>query len=112
MINKASGKNVFTEDIYKKEDVMVINSANQETIEFRFVDEGNANLIEINTIGWKTEKVNYTVLLNSKVIFKLYVEAKRLDGGCCDYTKYNEIKITETDFQKNGTVTQIFITVE
>ncbi len=86
-IDKTSGENVFTNGIYKPSDIKMFNEFDSSNVEFNFIDENNSNIVEINTIGWKTERVNISVLLANKHIFNLYVDAERLFDNCCSYTR-------------------------
>ena len=68
-------------------------------VEFTFIKENNINLIEINTVGWQTELVNYRVNIDSNTIFDLDDDAERLSENCCSYTRYNEIEISNAEFR-------------
>ena len=70
-------------------------------MEFTFIDENDYNIIRINTIGWETEIVNYSIQISSENIFELFVNAERLSDNCCSYTVYNEIRIENSDFELN-----------
>ncbi len=100
-IDKTSGENVFTNGIYKPADIKIFNEFDSSNVEFNFIDENNSNIVEINTIGWKTERVNISVLLANKHIFNLYVDAERLFDNCCSYTLYNEIRIDSAEYEFN-----------
>lgn len=101
LVDKLTGENLFTNGTFDSNDIGVINLDNQSNIEFTFIDENDYNIIRINTIGWKTEIVNYAIQISSESIFELFVNAERLNGNCCDYTEYQEIRIENVDFELN-----------
>ena len=60
IVDKATGENLFTNGTYEPEQIEVINLNDYNNIEYifidEFIDENVINLIQINSIGWKTEK--------------------------------------------------------
>jgi hypothetical protein len=103
LVDKLTRENLFTNGTFNSSDIKVINLADQSAVEFRFIDENDYNIIQINTIGWKTEIVNYSIQISTVNIFNLYVNAERLDEDCCSFTRYKEIKIENSDFEINQT---------
>ena len=101
LVDSTTGENLFTNGYFNSNDIRVLDANTQNNIEFSFIDENAINLISINTIGWKTETVNYSIIILNDNIFNLYVDAERLTADCCNYTKYNEIIIENKDFQLN-----------
>lgn len=100
IIDKTTGENLLTNGTYKTENISIKNVLNtNEQVNFTVVKENNFNFIRINSIGWKTERVNLQIKANDNLIFSLYVDAERRDEECCSYTKYNEIKITDSEFE-------------
>ncbi|MCZ4696032.1 hypothetical protein DWB61_15040 [Ancylomarina euxinus] len=97
LVDSDTGENLFTNRTFDSDDIEVLD-ASDHSIEFAFIEENDINLIEINTIGWQTEIVNYRINIGSENIFDLYVDAKRLSEDCCSFTRYNEIEIGNTDF--------------
>lgn len=98
LIDKESGENLFTNGTFNSADLEILNLADNTTVEFNFIDENNFNVIEINDIGWTTEIVNYSFNILTKHICNLYVDAERTSDRCCSYTVYNEIEITDAEF--------------
>jgi len=101
LVDKLSKENLFTNGTYDPNDIRVINLDDQSNVEFTFIDENDYNVIRINTIGWETEIVNYSLIIASVSIFELFVNAERLSGNCCDYTEYEEIRIENAGFELN-----------
>jgi hypothetical protein len=93
IVDKATGENLFTNGTYEPEQIEVINLNDD------FIDENVINLIQINSIGWKTEKVNLLFKVANEDIFYLYVDAERIIEHGCSFTRYNEIKIENSEFE-------------
>ena len=97
--DKVSGENLFTNGTYNYEEIEIINSLNNNSpIEFKFITEDNVNLIQINSIRWSTEIVNLKFYVSNQYLFDFYVDAERKSEDCCDFTQYNEIIITGSEF--------------
>ena len=103
LVDKLTGENLFTNGTFNSNDIKVINIDDQRNVQFTFIDETDYNIIQINTIGWKTEIVNYSILISTENIFNLYVSAERLNESCCSFTRYKEIKIENSEFELNQT---------
>lgn len=97
LVDSNTGENLFTNGTFNSDDIEVLD-ASDHRIEFSFIEDNDINLIEINTIGWQTEIVNYRINIASENIFDLYVDAKRLNEDCCSFTRYNEIEIGNAEF--------------
>jgi len=101
LVDKLTGENLFTNGTFNPSDIKIINLDDQSNVEFTFIDENDYNVIRINTIGWKTEIVNYSIRISSENIFDLYVNAERKKDKCCSYTEYKEIRIENSEFELN-----------
>ena len=112
LVDKLTGENLFTNGTFDSKDISVINLDDQSHVGFTFLDENNYNIIRINTIGWETEVINYSIQISSESIFKLYVNAERLNENCCSYTEYKEIRIEDVDFELNQDIGIYKIVVE
>ena len=99
LVDESSGENLFTNQTFDPNDILIINLDDQSHIDFLFIDEDEYNIIQINTIGWETEIVNYALQISSGIIFELYVNAQRLSGSCCNYTEYKEIRIENVAYE-------------
>lgn len=103
IVDKTSGENLFTIGTFEPENIEITdNLNNDEAIEFSFISENDINLIQISSIGWETEIVDLKISISNNHIFNLYVDAKRKTADCCSYTEYNEIKITNSEFELNN----------
>ena len=81
--------------------IKVINLKDNNAVEFDFVSKDNLDVIQINSIGWQTEKVNAQVSVSDVNIFNLVVDATRVNENCCSSTKINEEKIENAASELN-----------
>ena len=98
--DKNTGENLFTNGRFNPDDIEILDVADRR-VEFNFIDENDINLIEIYTIGWQTEIVNYRINIASENIFNLYVDAERLSEDCCSFTRYNKFEIDNAEYSQN-----------
>jgi len=99
IVDKESGENLFTNGTFDSNDITITDILNNnEPVEFSFMSENNVNLIAIASIGWETEIVNLKIDISDNTIFNFYVDAKII-GDCCSHTEYNEITITDSEFE-------------
>ena len=101
LVDKATGENLFTNGTYNPNEIQIINISDNSKIEYSFIDENNYNIISIHSIGWKTEIVECSLKINDIEILRLYVDAKRLNENCCSFTRYEEIRIENVEYQYN-----------
>lgn len=97
LVDQTTNENVFTSGRFTFGDIEILDASDKQ-VEFSFIEENDVNLIQIHTIGWKTEIVNYRINIGTKNVFDLYVDAERLSEDCCSFTKYKEIEISNTDY--------------
>lgn len=102
LLDKVTGENLFTNGTFNPNDIKVINRADQRAVEFAFISENDYNIILVHTIGWQTETVNYSFQVGSETLFDLFVAAERMDSDCCAHTEYHEIRIENTEFQRDA----------
>ncbi len=107
IVDKSTGENLFKNGTYKSSDIEVIDSLNHQNVKFAFLDENDLNLIQINTIGWKTEKIHFQFKISNQNIFNLLVDAERVSQDCCSFTRYNDVKITNAEFELDS-MTEIY----
>ncbi|MCU4163203.1 hypothetical protein [Carboxylicivirga caseinilyticus] len=93
-----SGENIFTSGIASSDDLELINTSTNESMDFDFIDDEDVNILMINSIGWKTEIISAKLLLDGEEVFTLTVDAERNSGNCCSWTEYNDIEISNADF--------------
>ena len=97
-VDASSGENLFTKGTFDKNDIKVKNIADNSNIAFTFIDENDYNILRIESIGWQTETIEYSIKIANKERLILYVDAKRINEDCCSFTRYDEIKIEEASF--------------
>ena len=112
ILDKNSGENLFTNGTFTADEIQITNISDDSPIEFTFISENGQNIIELNSIGWKTEIVDLNIKIANNTIFDFYVDAKRLKGECCDYTEFKEIIISGTAFEVDDTTGIYRILVE
>lgn len=101
LVEKSTGENLFTSGVFSPEDINIVNLDDQSIVEFQFIDENDINLIQINSIGWESQIVNYSIEISSESLFTLFVDAERLRENCCAFTRYNKIEIDGSGFELN-----------
>ena len=99
IVNKISGENLFTNGTYEPEQIEIINTLDNSKVNFTFISENNINIIQIENIGWVTEKVNLQINISENHIFDFNVNAERKTGECCSYTEYNNITIGNSEYE-------------
>ena len=98
LVDKLTNENLFSNETFDPYQIGIINLDNNKSVDYRFLDYENRNLISINSFGWQTEIINYSIRIDNDEIFTLYVDAERLIEDCCSFTKYNEISIENSEF--------------
>lgn len=99
LVDKITQENVFTNGTYSSSDIQVISIKDNSAIQFNFIGEDHINLIEINSVGWQTEIVNYAIRVANDTIFEFYANAARVSEDCCSFTRWNEIRIDEAEYE-------------
>jgi len=102
VVDKNTLENLFTNGTFDPDKIKIVNTLNDnQLLEFRFIKENNRNLIEIGSIGWKTETVHALVKVGEVELFNLQVETERKEGECNSYTEYKTISVLNADYQVN-----------
>jgi hypothetical protein len=101
VVDKTTGENLFTNGTYKSDQIVVTDLATNTKVPFTFISENGINIFGIQNIGWKTEKVNYTITIQGKSIFELYVDANRSNSDECSHTVYKQILIKNAEYELN-----------
>lgn len=99
IVDKTTGENLFSNGTYDPADFKIVNLADDSNVEYTFIDENNLNIIQVNTIGWQTEKINYSFEAGTENLFNLYVDASRVSEDCCSFTRINEFRIDNAEFE-------------
>tara|TARA_R110000868_G_scaffold4211_4_gene26447 strand:- start:1763 stop:2215 length:453 start_codon:yes stop_codon:yes gene_type:complete len=101
LVDKTTMENLFTNETFNRNDIKVTNLNDNSDLEFDFIDDNNANLIQLNSIGWESEKVDALINVSGIDILNLIVDAERTSEDCCEFTKYNDIRIENAEFALN-----------
>lgn len=99
LVDKNSSENLFTNGTFQPNDISVVNVLDNSNVNFSFEDEDNRNIISIYSLGWQTEKVEVLLMIKEREILKLYVDVERVSENCCSFSRYNEIRITNAQYQ-------------
>lgn len=99
LVDKDSGENLFTNGSYDPDDIEVLNVSDNSRREFVFISENELNIIQIGSIGWENEIVEVVLKVGDETILNLYVDSERVSEDCCNFTKYNEIRIDNADYE-------------
>jgi hypothetical protein len=102
LVDKESGENLFTNGSYNSDDIEVLNVNDNSRREFRFISENELNIIQIGSIGWEDEIAEVVLKVGDIIILNLYVDSERVSENCCNFTKYNEIRIDNADYDLNN----------
>ena len=111
LIDKDSGENLFTNGTYNPDNIEVLNVLDNSKREFSFISENDINIIRIGSIGWDSEIADVVLKVGDASILNLYVDSERVSENCCNFSKYNEIRIDNAEYeldQQSGIYT-IFI---
>jgi len=99
IVDKETRENLFTNGTYSPEEINVVNTENNSNKQFVFLDEDGINLISIGSIGWASEIEEVDIIIADDRIVTLYVDSERVSENCCNFTRYNEIRIANAEFQ-------------
>lgn len=99
LIGKSSGNDLLAAGPYSYNQISVIDRETNKSVTFNRTGNDSINLIQFDMIGWKTEVVDYQVTIADSIHFGLYVDATRTNENCCSFTRYNDIKIEDTEYK-------------
>lgn len=99
LLDESTGTNVFTNGTYEPQQLKILETNTSSPFDFDFISENNVNLIQLNTIGWKTETVSLRFEISGTMIFSFYVDATRKRENCCSFTSYNTIELEGAAFE-------------
>jgi hypothetical protein len=97
LVDKTSAENLFANGTFGSHQIEVVNSIDKSIVDFTFIDDNN--IIRLNSIGWQTETVNILVNISNENIFSLFVDLESVNENCCSFTRYNEIRIENAEFE-------------
>ena len=99
LVDKDSGENLFTNGSFDSDDIEVLNVNDNSRREFKFISENDFNIIQIGSIGWENEIAEVVLKVGDISILNLYVDSERVSENCCNFTKYNEIRIDNAEYE-------------
>lgn len=101
LVSQESGDNLISNGTYTSNEIEIVNQSNKQSVEFSIAQNEGADLLNINTIGWETETINYLITAKNEFLFTLQLNAERISEDCCSYTKYSDIEISGSDYEIN-----------
>jgi len=99
LVDKNSGENLFTNGTFDSDDIEVVNVSDNSRREFVFISEDALNIIQIGSLGWENEIAEVVLKVGDQTILNVYVDSERVSENCCNFTKYNEIRIDNADYE-------------
>ena len=99
LVDKNSGENLFTNGTFDSDDIEVVNVSDNSRREFVFISEDALNIIQIGSLGWENEIAEVVLKVGDQKILNVYVDSERVSENCCNFTKYNEIRIDNADYE-------------
>lgn len=102
IVDKETGDNLFTNGTYSPDQIEVLNIEDNSKKQFSFLDENDINLINIGSIGWDSEIEHVVIKIAEDDILDLYVDSERVSENCCNFSRYNEIRIDNANYKLNS----------
>ncbi|WKK65999.1 hypothetical protein [Lutimonas zeaxanthinifaciens] len=96
--DKESGENLFENGTYTEDQIEVVNKSDGSERAYQFIG-GEINFLRIPSIGWETEIAEVVIKLDGQEAFTLFVDVERLTENCCNFSKYNETRIDNADYE-------------
>jgi len=100
-LDSETKENLFTNGTYNTDDITVINSTDtNKEVSFSLITENNLNQIQLDAT-WGTEIITYTFKIDETTLFNFYIDAESVNEHCCSFTRYNEIKVEDIEYNTN-----------
>jgi hypothetical protein len=99
LLDKNTHENVFTNGSYDAADIEIISLEDNSAIQYDFIGEDSINVIDLYSVGWQTEIVNYAICIANDTIFEFYANASRVSEDCCSFTRWNEVRIDRAEYE-------------
>lgn len=101
IVDKVTGEDLFKNGTFQPNQVKILSLFDSSNVQFKFIEYPTMDIIQTQWIGATTETIYYSFSISSKNIFKLYIEAERVVENCCSFTRYNEIRIEDVEYETN-----------
>lgn len=99
LVDAETKENLFSNSTFDPDQIQVLNIEDGSDREFSFIDEDDLDLIRIGSIGWETEIAEVVLKVGGTDILSLYVDSERVSENCCNFSKYNEIRIDNAEYE-------------
>ncbi len=97
ILDKQTKENLFTNGTFSENQISIKTQEDKE-VPYSFIGEGGRNTIRLLGLGWKTQKIHYTINIADELIFDLKVDVERKKGDCCDFTEVQSLAIKNIEF--------------
>lgn len=102
LLDKTTGKNLFTNGTFERNDIEVLDLDNNNSmVEYGFISENVINLITLGPFGWEKKIANYSLKVDTLNIFTLNVDAEEKTEDCCSFVQVNKVEIKNAESQQN-----------
>ncbi|BDD04930.1 hypothetical protein [Aureibacter tunicatorum] len=94
IVDQSSGENLLYNGNLDINNLDITDQITKNSIDFEIIENNDMPLIAINSIGWKTEKVNAICSVGEEILFKLNIDAEAVSENCCSFTRYHTKEIS------------------
>jgi len=101
IVDRATGEDLFKNGTFQPNQIKIISLFDSSDVQFKFIEYPTIDIIQTQWIGATTETIYYSFSISSMNIFRLYIDAERIVENCCSYTRYNEIRIEDVEYETN-----------
>ena len=103
LLDSATYEDLFANGTLDSNQIEVINIANNNKVDFKFVHADSLNVIVIYGIGWELERTQagVTLRVSNKDILNLYLDSESISENCCTFTRYHEVRIEKANYTKD-----------
>ncbi len=111
-LDSETKENLISNETYNFKQILIENTENENTISFDTIFYEDESFMRLTDIGWETEIINYSISIPNEFKFTFYVDAERLEGKCCNFTHFNEMSISNYEYEENPSseLISVFIT--
>ncbi len=98
IIDAQTNENLFSNGTYNENQIQIYNTQTNDLIKYSL----DNHIINVFSLGWKTERVNATVKIGEVVIFNFIVDAEIVNENCCSFTRIHEFKVENINYELNN----------
>lgn len=91
----STGVNVFETGTYSINDLELTDNKTGDRISYDIIED---QFLRIHSIGWESEEIDYSFSLKNLDNINFTVNAERLPGKCCNFTRMTDFNVSSHDF--------------